>query len=311
MPTVSMASDPLADSGMVTRGDVISAFKLLLEREPESEDIVSAFCGLNSLTELRQAIMAAPEYVMKSIGTDVHAVPLVNFSHIHTVRMTARRQEHLATLGLPVHGRSVLEIGAGIGFHSTFFLDRGCKVLATDGRSENMNTMKAMYEAYRWYPAHANLEFAQLDIENVADGDIAPRDIVYSYGLLYHCANPDIAIRNMSSLCSHLLLLETGVSIGQYDQLNIGSEAASNVSQSIHGGGSHPTREWIFDTLKGHFAHVYCPTTQPRHEFFPIDWSAPKRFESQTIRTTFVASREPLSNPFLAEEVPQQQTYAP
>lgn len=296
---------------MVDRQDVIAAFKLLLDREPESEAVISHFCELTTLSGLRQNIMAAPEYVMKSLGADVHAVPLVNFSHIHTVRMTARRQEHLATLGLPLDGRSVLEIGAGIGFHSTFFLDRGCKVLATDGRTENMRTMQAMYDAYRWYPAHSNLELAQLDIENVDATQITPREIVYCYGLLYHCARPEDAIRNMSKLCTSLLLLETGVSTGEYNELNIGSESAADVSQSIHGGGSHPTRQWIFDTLKRHFEYVYCPVTQPRHEYFPVDWDTPARFESQTIRTTFVASREQLSNPLLSESVPKRQRYAP
>ncbi len=295
---------------MIDRRDVVAAFRLLLDREPESEGVISQFCTLGKLSELRQSIMTSPEYVMKSLGNDVHAVPLANFSHIHTVRMTARRQEHLASLGLNLSGRTVLEVGAGIGFHTTFFLDRGCKVLATDGRPENVQTMRAIYDAYRWYPAHPNVEFSLLDIEATDLGPVSAREIVYCYGLLYHCSRPDMALRNLSRLCTSLLLIETGVSIGAPSELNIGAESAADVSQSIHGGGSHPTREWIFDTLKEHFEYVYCPITQPMHEYFPIDWQNPTRFQSQTIRTTFVASREPLSNSLLSTEVPARQTYA-
>ena len=45
----------------------------------------------------------------------------------------ARRLEHLASLNLPIHGSSVLEVGAGIGDHTTFYTDRGCAVVATEG----------------------------------------------------------------------------------------------------------------------------------------------------------------------------------
>lgn len=219
--------------------------------------------------------MTSPEYVMKSLGNDVHAVPLANFSDIHTVRMTARRQEHLASLGLNLSGRTVLEVGAGIGFHTTFLLDRGCKVLATDGRPENVQTMRAIYDAYRWYPAHPNVEFSLLDIEATDLGPVSAREIVYCYGLLYHCSRPDMALHNLSRLCTSLLLIETGVSIGALSELNIGAESAADVSQSIHGGGSHPTREWIFDTLKEHFEYVYCPITQPMHDISPSTGKIP------------------------------------
>src|ERR1700682_5619401 len=57
--------------------------------------------------------------------------------HFHSssyLRHNASRQEHLATLGLDLNNKSVLEVGAGIGDHTTFFLDRGCEVLCTAPR---------------------------------------------------------------------------------------------------------------------------------------------------------------------------------
>lgn len=55
-----------------------------------------------------------------------------HFHSIFYLRHNARRQEHLATLGLDLGNKSVLEVGAGIGDHTQFFLDRGCKVLCTE-----------------------------------------------------------------------------------------------------------------------------------------------------------------------------------
>src|SRR5207344_1132901 len=48
------------------------------------------------------------------------------------------RQQHLASLGLDLAGKNVLEVGAGIGLHTPFFLERGCDVTVTDGRSASL-----------------------------------------------------------------------------------------------------------------------------------------------------------------------------
>src|SRR5690348_6158763 len=71
--------------------------------------------------------------------------PKQDFHSDRYLRHNARRLEHLATLNLQLSGRSVLELGAGIGDHTSFFLDRGCTMCATDSRSENLNLLKARY----------------------------------------------------------------------------------------------------------------------------------------------------------------------
>ena len=53
------------------------------------------------------------------------------------LRHNARRLEHLASLGLDLLGKRVLEVGAGVGDHTGFFLDRDCSVLSTEPRGEN------------------------------------------------------------------------------------------------------------------------------------------------------------------------------
>ena len=68
-----------------------------------------------------------------SYARDNH-VPEGAFLSMHYLRHNARRLEHLAGLGLPLHGRSVVEFGAGVGDHTAFYLDRDCAVTATDAR---------------------------------------------------------------------------------------------------------------------------------------------------------------------------------
>ena len=58
-----------------------------------------------------------------------------------------RRQEHLASLRLPVAGMRVLEVGAGIGDHTHYFLDRGCAVTVTEAREENLALLRTRYPA--------------------------------------------------------------------------------------------------------------------------------------------------------------------
>jgi hypothetical protein len=65
--------------------------------------------------------------------------------------MNARRREHLAGLGLPIAGRDVLEVGAGIGDLTSFFLDRGCSVASIEPRPENRACFASQYdESWSW-----------------------------------------------------------------------------------------------------------------------------------------------------------------
>ncbi|MBL7145631.1 MAG: class I SAM-dependent methyltransferase [Phycisphaerae bacterium] len=56
-----------------------------------------------------------------------------------------KRLEHLASLGLDISDSTVLEVGAGIGDHTGFFLDRDCQVVSTDARPENLEILRNRY----------------------------------------------------------------------------------------------------------------------------------------------------------------------
>jgi SAM-dependent methyltransferase len=213
----------------------------------------------------------------------------------HYIRHNQRRLEHLASLGLPLARRRVLELGAGIGDHTTFFLDRDCEVCVSDGRPENVDFLR---QRYHW------MRVETIDLEQPLTFNES-FEIVYCYGLLYHLSDPAGAISKMASLCSDLLLLETCVSPGDELAIKPAAENRMDPSQSLIGRGCRPTRPWIMQNLRECFPHAYVTVTQPWHPEFPLCWDLP--LTNGLTRSVFLASRQPLSLPTLSATLLQRQ----
>lgn len=218
------------------------------------------------------------------------------------IRHNARRQEHLATLGLDLADKSVLEVGAGIGDHTTFFLDRGCKVLCTEPRKDNLNVIR------RRFKSEPNLAVEELDLDGALPPAAPQYDVVYCYGVLYHLSHPAEALAWMCHRAGGLLLLETCVSFSSEDKPFPVREKGSFQSQAITGTGCRPSRVWVMNRLREKMPQVYVAATQPWHEEFPLDWTAPRPTSSTGLaRAVFVASRAPLDLPTLVTELPMTQ----
>ena len=148
------------------------------------------------------------------------------FIEPEALRINRARQEHLASLGIELHGKSVLEVGAGIGLHTAFFEERGCDVLSTDGNPANVAEM------LRLYP-HRKL--GVLDLDRVVElADLGSFDIVYCYGTLYHLRDPDGALARLARVCTGQILVETLVVPGSYPELHRVVEPLS-ANQGIRG----------------------------------------------------------------------------
>lgn len=154
-----------------------------------------------------------------------------HFHSIFYLRHNARRQEHLATLGLDLGNKSVLEVGAGIGDHTQFFLDRGCKVLCTEPRGENLDVIRQRFGS------NPNVTVDHLDLDGDLPAEAHQYDVVYCYGVLYHLSRPAEALAWMCDRAVDLLLLETCVSYSGEDEPFLVSERASSPSQAITGTG--------------------------------------------------------------------------
>jgi hypothetical protein len=190
----------------------------------------------------------------------------------------------------------VLELGAGVGDHTSFFLDRGCRVIVTEPRPENREVIRARHGG----------EVSALDLED--PGDPVPAEIVYCYGVLYHLARPAAALDWIAACNPGLLLLETCVSPRPGLEVFPVDEDPHLPQYAVSGRGCRPTRRWLLQALADRFARAYVTTTQPWHEEFPIDWTDPALDERPLVRSVFVASSSPLTSRFLTGDLPMRQT---
>ena len=211
------------------------------------------------------------------------------------LHLNRARLEHLASLDLGLDGKRVLEVGAGVGLLTDFFEARGCRVLSTEPRAENLAEMR------RRYP-HRDIRPLDLDRDRELSA-IGPFDIAFCYGTLYHLAQPRQALEALASV-ANLLLLETCLTPGTHVDVHLVREGPSH-NQAIAGVGCRPTRAWVMETLRALWTHAYTTIDQPNHPDFETDWIVP--YKQGNHRAVFVASREPLSRPKLSETLPHHQ----
>jgi Methyltransferase domain len=206
------------------------------------------------------------------------------------------RLSHLNSLGLALDNVRVLELGAGIGDHTLFYLYRGCAVTPIEGRQELCELINKRFEIDA---VKIDFEVESRKLKNYSD-----YDVVHCYGLLYHLSNPAEFLEYACNT-GKMFLLETCVSTDDAeDPINIVDENISDGTQAISGKGCRPTRKWLFDELSKYYPNVYCTTTQPRHKEFPLDLRT-KLSEDHLTRAIFIASANVIDNPNLVKFIPK------
>ena len=232
---------------------------------------------------------------------DNNLAPFDDFRADKYLLHNQRRFEHLDSLELNFAGKSIFEVGAGIGDHTEHLLTKGIsRILTTEAREENFDILKQKFLGEQ------KVEILKLNLEE-PHAKIDIHDICYCYGLLYHLSQPESAIAYLSDHTGETLLIETCVDYLKQDTVNLISEDARQYSQSYSGIGCRPGRRWLFNILKSHFEYVYVPRTQPSHEQFPLDWSLDEP-PARLTRAIFVASRTKLNNEKLSPELLYQQS---
>jgi ubiquinone/menaquinone biosynthesis C-methylase UbiE len=208
------------------------------------------------------------------------------------------RLKHLASLNLNLKNSTVLEVGSGVGYLTSFFENLNCEVLSTDAREENV------IEHRKRFPGR-KVEIMNLDAPKIKS--YGQFDIVFCYGTLYHLSNPDYAIENLAKMCKKLFLLETCVNNIDNGNINLTKEFEFLEDQSLYGLGCRPGRDRILSKLKKHFEYAYITVSQPDNPDFPLKWPILK--PNRSMRSIFVASRDKIDNPLLLENLPQEQFY--
>jgi 2-polyprenyl-3-methyl-5-hydroxy-6-metoxy-1,4-benzoquinol methylase len=237
------------------------------------------------------------DYQSEVPSGDTYRKALDEFHSFYYLRLNQRRQEHLVSLNLPLRGKRVWEVSAGIGDHTSFFLDRECEVTCSEARQDLVEIIRNRYR---------DLAVHRLDLEHPNQDFPGPFDVVYCYGVLYHLRTPAQALDFIAARCSGLLLLETCVSFGSELDPHLVSEPLDKPSQAISGVGCRPTRNWVLEELKARFQFVYIPKTQPNHEQFPIDWRIVNH-QAPFARAIFIASRSKVNLSTLTTELVSRQ----
>jgi SAM-dependent methyltransferase len=214
----------------------------------------------------------------------------------HAEKINKARLEHLVSLGLDLDRKRVLEVGAGIGKLTKFFENRGCSVLSTDGRPENVE------ENIRRHPWREDSVHVVDMIQQGSHDGMGRFDVVFCYGALYHLSKPALCIADLAHVCVGLFLLETYVWKSDDGKVHKVKERASDSDQSLHGKGCRPARDWVWAELGKHFEYVYLTRTQPWYYEYRLSLPTDGR-----ARAIFVASRDALELETLSPVLLKQQ----
>lgn len=71
----------------VTREEVIYAYRLILGREPENEDVVMQAMAAGNRAELRSAFLGSPEFRAKYDGGMTHSLPVGRFFDVENIQI--------------------------------------------------------------------------------------------------------------------------------------------------------------------------------------------------------------------------------
>ena len=235
---------------------------------------------------------------IKRRNTEAESVPAGGgseaFDNAEAIEINRARLAHLESLGLPLEGKRVLDVGCGVGHLAQFFVAKGCKIACLDARLENIDELHQRYSTLEAYVANVETESLLR---------LGTFDIIFAYGLLYHLENPLVALRNMASVSRELLLLETMICDSQLPVLRFEDESSA-FNQALHGLACRPSPSWVVQALNRiGFQFIYAPDKPPNHRDFQIEWRNNLDWwrENHPLRCVFVASRTELHNPRLVQ----------
>lgn len=234
--------------------------------------------------------------------------PLETFHDPNYLRINKSRFEHFDWMGLDVAGKSVLEVGAGIGDHTLFLSERGATVTPLEAREENLEIIRFRFP---------DLTTIKTDLDNeehlkaLASKFTFKFDMVYAYGILYHLTQPEPAL-DFFRVMSDLLVMDTCVvkTTLEDDTVEYRPEDREQSHFGIHGLGMWPGYAWLMEQIRKRWAHVYFPTMIPSHPAFVENWDKLSEHPHEA-RLVLVASASELDSDRLTKEPRRVNTRLP
>jgi SAM-dependent methyltransferase len=247
-----------------------------------------AVSGAASTASAYPVAIAARTYEAEPIPAEREGV----FEDNAADRINRARMDFIRSLPLVLQGRRVLDAGAGVGHFARLYADGGARVVAIEGRSDNVRLLLAR---------HPDVEAHEGDIQDMSLERLGRFDIVHCFGLLYHLDSPVAALRRIERVCDDVLLLETMVCDAAEPVMLLADETRS-VNQALAGLGCRPSPSFVALALnRVGFRFVYGAAVPPQHPDFQFDWRNDQSTarDGHNLRCVFVASRRPLLTPLL------------
>ena len=167
--------------------------------------------------------------------------------------------EFLGAVRKKVELASALDVGCGIGYFAEFLASLHFRVVAVDGREENVR------EGQKRYP---KIVFLTKNVETLEASDLGTFDYVQCVGILYHLENPFRAIRRLHSLTDKILLIETMCVPASEPTLELLDEGIGE-DQSLNYVAFYPSESCLIKMLyKAGFPYVYRFERLPADELF-------------------------------------------
>lgn len=92
-------------------------------------------------------------------------------------------------------GKNVLEIGCGIGTDAARFAEKGANFFGTELSEKSLAIARERFHVFGLRGSFAKVSAEELDLCEL--GWPAP-DLIYSFGVLHHTVNPDLALANIA-----------------------------------------------------------------------------------------------------------------
>jgi len=293
------------EQGSLSREEIRAVYNFLLGREPESEFVVEDHIQNCPRNDFIWVILGSREFAERFNSINFKLSPLLASLQEPNIISVIRRLEHLSSLGLPLAGKSVTDVGCGVGHLSSFFLDRKCSVNLVDSAEKAIDVARAYLGANKRYNENASFHVLDFDAAGIEES-IDPRAVTLCYDTLWLSNNIRRFLTNLAEITEELLVLETRCSPMESEDLFISRDLSSTDANGGEGLLINiPTRSWLWSRLKESFPYVYATKTQPHHAEFPVDWTSLTggRRGDAWGRAVFVASREPLACDALVDEL--------
>jgi SAM-dependent methyltransferase len=185
----------------------------------------------------------------------------------------------LQELGGALELRTALDAGCGVGVFSAYLQTQGLAATGVDARPENVAEARARYP---------QIVFQVADVEDPAVLQTGPRDLVLSFGLLYHLENPFRAVRHLAALTGKVMAIESMVFPSRFPRAALVDEV-HEVDQGLRHVALVPSESCLVAMLyRAGFTAVHRPARLPDHDEFRA--SLPQRRR----RTILVAARSPV-----------------